>query len=59
MNNVLLLGINGKQNDIHYELVTSQLHWSSGSQLDFSKYSIFNNFLVYSPIFMKFQTVWF
>ena len=43
-----------KKINIHYELVTSQTHWFFGSKLDFSKFSIFNNFLVYSSICMKF-----
>ena len=44
----------------------SQTHWFSGSLLDFSKFSIFNIFLVYSLICMKFapnclvlETLWF
>ena len=36
------------------ELVTSQPHWFASSQLDISKFSIANNFLVYSPICVKF-----
>ena len=43
-----------KKSNVHCELVTSQPHWFSGSQLDISKCSIFNNFLVFSPICMKF-----
>ena len=43
-----------KKINIHCELVMSQPHWFSGSQLGFSKVSIFDNFLVYSPICMKF-----
>ena len=39
MNFVLLLGINGEIN-IHCELVTSQPHSFSGSQLDISEFSI-------------------
>ena len=34
--------------------MTSQHHWFSGSQLDVSKFSNVNNFLVYSPIWIKF-----
>ena len=34
--------------------MTSNPHWFSCSQLDFSKFSVFNNFLVYSTICMKF-----
>ena len=36
------------------ELVTSQPHWLAGSQLHISKFSVFNNFLVCSPICMRF-----
>ena len=54
MDTVLLFGIIWKKINIHCELVTSQPHWFSGSQLDFSKFSIFNNMLVYSPICIKF-----
>ena len=39
---------------MHCELVTSQHHWFSGSPLDISKFSNVNNFLVYSPICIKF-----
>ena len=35
-----------KKINIQCELVTSQPHWFSGSQLDISIFSIFNNFLV-------------
>ena len=45
-----------KKVSIHGEVVTSQPHWFSGSQLDISKFSIFNNFFVYSPICMKFAS---
>ena len=40
--------------NIHCKLVTSQPHWFAGPQLDISKFSIFSNFLVYSPICVKF-----
>ena len=53
MNIVLLLDIIGEKININSEVVTSQPHWFSGSQLYISKFSIFNNFLVYCPIFMK------
>ena len=43
-----------KKINILCELVTSQPHWFAGSQLDISKFSIANNFLVYCPICMKF-----
>ena len=39
--------------NIHCELKTLQPHWLSGSQLDISKFSIVNNFLVYCPICIK------
>ena len=41
-------------NQYHCELATSQPHWFSGSQVDISKFSIVNNFRLYSPICMKF-----
>ena len=40
--------------NIHCELVTSQPHWFSGSQLDVSKFWIFNIFIICCPICMKF-----
>ena len=40
--------------NIQCELVTSQPHWFVGSQHGISKFSIFNNFLVYRPICIKF-----
>ena len=44
-----------KKINIHCELVTSQPHWFSGSQLDISNFQlIFNNFLIYCLICMKF-----
>ena len=43
-----------KNINIHGELVTSQPHWFSSSLLEISKFSIFNNFLIYCPICMKF-----
>ena len=44
-----------KKINIHCELMMSQPRWFSGSHLDISKLSIVNNFLVYSPICMKFS----
>ena len=41
--------------NIHCELVMSQPHWFAGSQLDISKFSMVNNFLVYYLICMKFE----
>ena len=61
INIVLVEGIIGKKKYIYIyiyilcELVTSQPHWFAGSQLDISKFSIVNNFLVYRPICMKFM----
>ena len=52
MSIVLLSGIIGEKN--HFEVVTSQTHLFSGSQLESSKFSNLNNFLVYSSICMKF-----
>ena len=43
-----------KKINILCELVTSKPQWFAGSQLDISKFSIANNFLVYTPICMKF-----
>ena len=48
MNIALFKAVFGKKINIHCELVTSQPHWFSGSQLDIFKFSVFNNFLVYS-----------
>ena len=50
MNSVFLLGIIEKKKKNQY----SQPYWFSGSQLDISKFSVFNSFFVYSPICMKF-----
>ena len=50
MNIVLLLAIIGEKINIHCGVVTSQPHWFSGPQLDISKFSVFNHFLVYSQI---------
>ena len=54
MNIVLLLSIIGKKMNIRCEVVMSQPHRFSGSQLDISKFSFFINFHVYSLICMKF-----
>ena len=43
-----------KKINIQCELVTSQPHWFSGSHLDLSLFSNFNNFQIYGPICMKF-----
>ena len=43
-----------EKSNIHSELMTSQPYRFASSKPDISKFSIFNNFLVYSPICVKF-----